>query len=647
MRKLFLFVFVSALSTMLLGQNLSKQAVNTGSAYHQKALVQDATPLANPQPYQKPVTPKATTEVEAIPMFSSVNVYGILYAEQTCMSYNADIDALMFAFRGHTGVVGSGNDICTAVSNDGGATFAAAVTASPNQGNNRYPSGTIYNPEGNTDPANAFKVVAAPVTDGTNWIGTNYATNNWANNGLYNELLGNVLGNDLMYSLTTTAGGYAHGVSVDYVVGGTDCLPYIYRGTFDAASNGFKWDSTLLTKPYYFTTSDNTYNFDTRPTIAFSPDGTVGYAMFIGSDNRADVTDLTSYQPIMYKTTDMGATWQKMGMLDLKNNPELIGQGLLPNGIWDRVWPLSRTWSAAEQIYKPWFSEADLVVDYNGNVHIMALCQGTFSDHPDSLGYTFAVDKGALFEIYNVNQGDEWYVRYIDTLDTQEVAAEESGYGAGTDAQGWDHRLQASRTANGKTVFAVWTDTDKEFFGEDINLYPDVRGWAHKVDEGLFTDVKDFTNQGATYGENYFMFVSSTAISHEDGTYEIPASKSDIRTNNDPGTAVFHAYLKGMMFEPTDFIYGVGVENINTLSGLNAYPNPVTSELTVVVNLEKAASLKIEMTNLLGQSTFAMNANGNAGTNNYKIDVANMQAGIYFYSVTVDGQKTTRKIVVK
>lgn len=638
---------VMMLAGTLTAQTASKKSENSVQKALKQGLVMDALPsTTTPQPYQKPITPKATNDVEPVDMFSSANVYGILYAEQTCMSYNQDINALMFAFRGHTGVVASGNDICSAVSTDGGASFTAGLTSPPNQGNNRYPSGTIYNPAGNTDPANAFKVIAAPVTDGTNWLGTNFATNNWTNTGLYNEVMYSVLGNDLMYSLCTTPGGFAHGTSVDYVVGGTDCIPYIYRGTFDAASNGFKWDTTRLTKPYYLTTSDGTYNFLTRPTIAFSPDGTIGYAMFSGVDNRADETDLTGYQPIIYKTTDEGATWEKMAMLDLKNNPILVGQGLLPNGTWDRLWPMSRTWTAAEQIYKPWFADADLVVDYNGDVHIMALIKGTFSDHPDSLGYTFSEETGTMFEIYNVFQGDEWYVRYIDTLETKDVPAEESGYGAGSDAIGWDHRVQASRTADGKAVFAMWSDTDSEFFGETINLYPDVRGWAHIVDEGLFSDVTDFTNQGATYGENYFMFVSGTAIDLGNNRFEIPVSKTDIRTTNDPLQPVYHSYLKGIVFE--SFPLGVGVEERPlSVNSLNARPNPATNQVKIDVTITKASTLSVEFTNLLGQRVYQNEVHATAGANTYEVNVANWQSGVYFYSIVADGQKTTKRMVIK
>lgn len=656
MRKLLLLGLAMGLGTITMAQNAANQIENSARKQRQAITVQDASPMANPVQYQSPYTPKGVTDVEPIDLFSSLNVYTLLVQEQTCITYNEDIDAIMFTARGHTGVLGTGNTICTAVSTDKGATFSSAVSADPpTEGNNRYPSGAIYNPAGNTDPANAFKVMHAPITGGSGWLGNDFATNNWANSAPYHEFRPADPAGDMLIrgGLDVDANGYAHTAAVEYVSGGTYGKGFIFKGAFDAAAGGFKWTDQELEVPWYFSVSSGTYEFLTNPNVAFSPDGSVGYAMFGGSDARAAADDLTGYQPIIYKTTDMGTTWELMDMLDLKNRPEMIGEGMLPNGLWARVWPLRRTWTAAEQIYKPWFAEADIVVDYNGDLHIFALCQGTYSDHPDSLGYTFTYDKGALFEIYNVGQGNDWYVRYIDTLDTRDVAAEESGYGAGSDAVGWDMRLQASRSADGKAVFAIWTDTDFLFFGEEINLYPDVRGWGHDVVNGLFTDVKDFTNQGATYGENYFMFVSPTCIDHGAGTWEVPVTKSDIRTTNDPGQPVYHDYLKGglkgtgIIFEPADFIYGVGVEQVANVKEIEAYPNPVSETLTIDVTLNKAADMTVEMTNILGQSVYSNTTKANAGLNSLNVNVANMQAGIYFYSVVVDGKKSTNKVVVR
>ncbi|PKP15389.1 MAG: hypothetical protein CVU06_16665, partial [Bacteroidetes bacterium HGW-Bacteroidetes-22] len=292
-------------------------------------------------------------------------------------------------------------------------------------------------------------------------------------------------------------------------------------------------------------------------------------------DNRANVNDLTGYQPILFKTTDMGASWQLMDKLNLTNNPVMVGQGAMTSSGWDRIWPLRRSINFAVPIFKPYFVEHDIVVDNSGNLHIIALCQGTYSDHQDSLDYKYSLEKGVLFDISNIGQGNQWQVRYIDTLDTRVVSPEESGYGSGSDAVGWNHRLQASRSADGKVVFAIWSDTDASFFAEEINLYPDIRGEAYRVTDDYSSSVVDFTNGGSTYGENYFHYVSPVCMT-SGLTYTVPVTKTDIRTTNDPGQPVYHSYLNGISF--------ILPPESGLIAGFTATPSSGSAPLTVQFN---------------------------------------------------------------
>lgn len=641
MRKLLLLSLALGLGTLVTAQNAANQVGNLARTKIKAISTQDAAPIANPLKYNGLVATKGVTEVEPIDLFSSLNVYTLLVEEQTCITYNADIDAVMFTARGGGGEIGTGNDICTAISLDGGATFERSVAAAPpSQGMNRYPSGAIYNPAGNTDPANAYKVLLGAITGGSGWQGNNFSTNNWDNSAPYSQFfaasgLGTLI---IRGGLDVDANGVAHVANIDYSDDLSYAKAHIFRGTFDAGQGGFVWTDQEFDPPFARNSSNEVGQIQAFGNVAFSPDGSIGYAMYLSCDNRNSSSLPTGPQPIVYKSTNSGQTWELMAMLDLEDHP--IFQ--------EYLFPLRRTWGSSNEIVKPNFWEGDMVVDHNGNLHIMAKVLGLYSDDPDSLTYYFSVETGGIFEVYNTSQGDNWDVRYIDTLQTRYVRSEESGYGAGDDAVGWGMRVQASRTPDGKTVFAVWTDTDKGFFSEEVNLYPDVRAWGHRVDAGLFTEVTDFTNQGSTYGENYFMFVSPTTIVNNDGTFEIPVTKSDIRTTNDPGQRVYHDYLKGIVFDPaTDFPFGIGVDQINYVNSVSAYPNPVNESLTIEVNLIKASNIKIEMTNLLGQHVYAHNANGVAGTNLYKVDVSAMQSGIYFYSITVNGQMTTHKVVVK
>lgn len=639
MRKLLLLGLAMGLGTITMAQNAANSGRKADASFRNVEMhaSQDAMPMANPVIREKPNVPKGISDVEPIELFSSLNVYTLLVSEQTCMTYNQDIDAIMFIARGHTGYVGTGNTVNTAISTDGGQTFEAAVSVNPpTEGNNRYPSGAIYNPAGNTDPANAYKVFTAPITGGSGWLGNNYATCKWDNSSPVNQFI-QTNGNDMLVrgGLDVDVNGYAHTLGLEYATGVVDAKGYIFRGVFNAATGGYEFSSQLLETPFVLNSTGGAAQVQATGNVAFSPDGSIGYAMFLAADNRALDGLPTGPQPIVYKTTDMGATWELMPMLNFENHPMFQTY----------LFPLRRTWGSANEIFKPNFWEGDMVVDYNGDLHIMAKVLGTYSDHIDSLTYYYSVETGHIFEIYNVLQGNDWHVRYIDSLRTLYVRSDESGYGSGSDAVGWDHRTQASRSSDGKAVFAIWTDTDKEFFGVENNAYPDVKGWGHKVDEGLFTEVIDFTNQGATYGENYFMFVSPTAIDKGDGTYEVPASKSDIWTTGDPGQPVYHSYLKGIVF--SDFPYGVGVNELANVKEIEAYPNPVSETLTIEVTLNKAADMTVEMTNILGQSVYSNTAKANAGLNTRNVNVANMQAGIYFYSVVVDGKKSTNKVVVR
>lgn len=464
-----------------------------------------------------------------VSLFSSLNVYTLLVPQQTCITYNPQINALMFTARGHTGVLGTGNDICTAVSTNNGTSFSASVSVNPPaEGNNRYPSGAIYNPEGNFTPSNAKKVFVSPITNGSVWSGHNFATNNWDNTAPYSSVAPAFPEGELLLrsGLVVDANGMAHTAGV--LLNNSVAHSYLYRGIYVASSSGFTWSPQELTVPFYLSPA-GTLMATATANVAFSPDGSVGYAMFIGA--VVSGSGPTGIQPILYKTTNSGTTWTLMPALNLYNNAVMS----------QYITPVQGTSN-----YIPYFDETDMVVDCYGNLHIIALCRGTASANPDELFNYNTNDKGTLFDVMVSAQGSGSVVRFIETMETDQVTASQSGYGS--DAIGWNHRVQASRSEEGKVVIAIWSDTDSQFFGETINLYPDIRGQAYRVSDSHSSPVVDFTNQGSTYGENYFHFVSPVCITNG-LNYTIPVTKSDIRTNNDPGQPVYHAYLQGITFE--------------------------------------------------------------------------------------------------
>lgn len=645
MKRVCLFVVASLLGFTLAGQPVSRMVRNSGALPSAGVSAVEPIPLNPVQLPAQPLFPSGVSDIVPVPMFSSVNVFSVLYPGQHCLTYNEELNAIVFAFRGNPNELGSGNEICTAVSTDFGTSFTGSVTVPVLDGYNRYPSVAVYSPEGNTSPDAASKLVASSITDGTAWQGTTYASTHWDDAGLHHQTNGLTYENNTLMSLITVDGGLAFGVSVDYNTDRTACIPMVHRGVYDAANDRFDWDTIQLPVPFFKTPTSQQLAFLPSPVVAFSPDGSVGYAMFIGSDSRAPLDDLTGYQPILFKSTDQGVSWQLMEMLDLTSNQVLIGIGQLPNGKWARLWPTAATWNNPQPVFKPWFAESDMVVDMNGNLHIMALCQGLVSDHPDSIGFTYEFEKGSIFEFYNVAQGEEWLVRYIDTLETRNVEAGNGGWYAGDDI-GWNHRLQASRTADGEAVFCMWTDTDSEFFGEEINLYPDLKGWAFSTHLGIRSELLDFTNQSPTYGANYFFCLSPVSDKTGVLNYNLITSITDIRTNNEPGLPVYYSFLKNVGFGPEDF-FPIGVEDKNSLRSFRIVNNPARNSIEMEMDAAIQAVCAFELRELSGKIVRRDFCLVPEGKSSHQINIAGLVPGFYFCTLRGDGGQMTRKVIVQ
>lgn len=93
--------------------------------------------------------------------------------------------------------------------------------------------------------------------------------------------------------------------------------------------------------------------------------------------------------------------------------------------------------------------------------------------------------------------------------------------------------------------------------------------------------------------------------------------------------------------------------NINDLEKYNFsvsqnFPNPFDKVSNFTINLEKNADVQISVTNVLGQEMFTESHRNLGATNHtFELDASKWQAGVYFYTVTVDNQSITKKMTVK
>lgn len=588
-------------------------------------------------------TVKGTSEVKKVFMGSSRNAFTLLVAEQTCMYYNKEVDAIMGTFRGNDkanagtlGTLGNGNDVCTYWSTDGGETFTgkiALVGTTVLRG--RYPSGIIYNIPGNTDPNNAFSIVAGPITNGAGWTNTFLSSIQYNGQNLDKKFIPvSAMGELVREGLTVLPNGDAFICSMKNANDGvnfTTLQPIVKKGVFN--SNTYAWDWTEQDVPSDFWMNGGLPEGTTTANMAFSPDGSVGFLMTIGVDSRATTTK--GYFPILHKTTDHGATWQLFDYVDYSALPD----------VFENIWSTLKTGSVAV----PFFTEADLTVDAAGNPHIMALCQGHYSQHPDSLGYTYLYEVCSAFEFSHEN--GQWFSHFIGHLKTRDVPGADSPYATTPPPNvGWDMRMQASRTTDGDKVFAVWTDTDWQFWSleDSTNLYPDVMMWGRDVSSNLNTAVKNVTYLEDGMGECHFMFVSPITRDVA-GVYSVPLSISDINTSSlNADEPINHFLLKGAEFTEADFNVLGNQKTDKSAMSISNYPNPFNGKTNIDLNLTKASSVVVTVNSITGQQVSSVNYGMmGAGAQTIVFDASKLTPGIYFYTVNAGDQKATNKMIIK
>jgi hypothetical protein len=78
------------------------------------------------------------------------------------------------------------------------------------------------------------------------------------------------------------------------------------------------------------------------------------------------------------------------------------------------------------------------------------------------------------------------------------------------------------------------------------------------------------------------------------------------------------------------------------------FPNPVKGTTSFTINVEKAANVVVEVSNIMGAKVMTMDKGVvNAGAQKFSIDCNSLTSGIYFYTVKINGESFTHKMIVE
>jgi hypothetical protein len=453
---------------------------------------------------------------------ASTNLFTNIRWTTNPIAVNKDLNTIVFAHRNSVaGFGGSSGNIRYDVSMNGGTTWTNNIgnlnpllTSAA-----RYPNACIYNPTGNSVPANAYMgYLAATINGAGAWNGHVSGVrqlNGTGNTENYNQAGStNVL---IPNSLTKGAPGVYW--AVDAVFNGTIVTGFrIYKGTWNGTSD-ITWANNFTATPPLSTAFNGTaqvadYN------IAFDPTGQKGWMSFLGHVTGGPAN--YAYYPVFYKTTDGGASWNGPIQVDINQFPCITS--------------LITSTNVATTAF-----EHDLTVDIYGNPHmITTICNG-------NNGYS--VYFGSTHHIFDITQFNGIWNAY----DVANVNAGRGTFGVGTNSISMDMFPQISRTADGKKIFFNWTDNSGYALGA-ANQTPNLMSKAYDVTTWKWTPTKDFTScNGSLNGQMIVPHTADEVLEPSGTTYKMAGVYGLFTVANDPGSTCNFNYLDNLLYSSTDF----------------------------------------------------------------------------------------------
>ncbi len=532
-----LFLYLIALT---MGSGLMAQQVMHIDEYRPRHEVIDLSSDHFIKRYESTRLPESSLRsgaVSFVQLSQAANIYTILLDEQNQVAYNPDVNSVAFIHRTNP-PVGLSGSMAFDRSIDGGATWNLDYLMTPNfqggsapVGGNRYPSVAIWNPAGNTNAANAFVIGNGPAlqSGGAGW-GWIFATSARLNDGSdnaenYYQQTPGVNTDFHPYGLTVNPNGDIWSVSTYFPQDGlTDYREYyLNKGTMNTSTYVVDWnvaEETIV--PDYFLDTDGSNVGGYGWNIAFAPDGQTGYAAFLISENSSVYQGI---QPIVHKTTDGGATWNRLPDFDFRTLTAFQDY-LIPTSSGGPI---------------PFFTSLDIAVDANDRLHMFSNVLPRSSVSNDSLFFIW-VGQGTegMFHL-STSTGADWTATLVDSILTTDGTVGTIGHPT---------RTQISSSPNGERIFFTWNATDANIL--TTHDLPNLRIRGYNVNTQEYTFIREPTAGTAVDGIIFFPVAApivSTAGSSRDYEIQVVFAQPGADDLNPPT----FFYVRGAGFDEGDF----------------------------------------------------------------------------------------------
>jgi uracil DNA glycosylase len=379
------------------------------------------------------------------------------------------------------------------------------------------------------------------------------------------------------------------------------------------------WEVKKITLPGY--TADRIFS-----------GGSDNYAMDAKGSNVAILIGGLTDDMMLFKSTDNGTNWTKtiidsfpipafdrIKLIDTTySNDGSVSVSLDKNGNAHCFWALGRMIS----------STSGTVNYYPGQNEILYWKEGTSLDSIKVVGQSPDVDSNGRLDLgtnWNAT-GTRYFANSIATM-PHSMSIDNSIYMI------FSGMAEGDVDANGKNFRDVYLTYSNDLGATWNNKMLNLTEFLGFNQEQIYASLSPTSDANI-----HLMFSQSSSI----GSY----SAED---NPDAGSVIYD--IMHLSVPIANILSGnVGINNIkNELFNIvSNYPNPFKGTTNIEVNFTQSTNATVKVVNVMGQEVYSQNFNKiAAGLSNLEINLGNVAAGIYFYSIEANGFKTTGKMIAE
>lgn len=405
--------------------------------------------------------------------------------------------------------------------------------------------------------------------------------------------------------------------------------PFVYSRSLDG---GTTWIDKSILLPGY----------DSTRTLVGSAED---YAIDASGLNVAVVYAGLGEDVALYKSINDGTTWQKMYVDSFPFAPDYVAS-----------MPMDSTHPTND-------GSVSVTLDANGNAHVAYANSGVGLS---SSAVSASNPEGAIFQPGTIS------LTYWNEIEKKQVEIPIMLSDVDVDGDGqymvgdWTTNVDAAqgpaaRYGNNSILHkpSVSLDDDGNIFivfsmPADNDTTPDGQGFRDvwviaSSDSGeTWTKAQNLTMDVATGVEESFPSLAKRVDDFLHITYQEDFEPGTALTNDDNPDGNSIVYMKVAKDVVLAGSIGVNETKKPNFSVTEIYPNPFSETATLSVVLSKNSDVEVSIYNTVGQLVVSQkHSNLAPGRQNLIIDGSNLKSGIYFYSVVVNGEKITKKMIIE